>query len=338
MSRDAETGLPLTLAWAVQEILACPRCRGDVVRAGRGFACARCVLTFASPGGIPAFVTGAFAPEIAQERAWYSPSRNTRPERLPDRHHFAHGAARAPIAEELRRLGLDERAVILSVATGTGVEIPFIQQVSRRIVAIDASADALQGFRRRWPYLAFQADAGRLPFKDESFDAVVVCALLHHLAGYTALAPYLAEFVRVTRTRGSVVAVEPNSWYPVQWVLGPVNRAVQRIRPGWRGLVPYERPLSPRFLVRQFEQAGLSRVRFYSTTFVHNRLPRGLAARVVAWEGRLKTRSPFRSFGWWVLVSGRREGGWPPAAAEVSHVESLHIGRPGVMSAEAHAP
>lgn len=295
-------------------------------------------MTFASPGGIPAFVTGAQAPEIAQELAWYSPSRNARLSRLPDRHHFAHGAARAPIAEELRRLGMDERAVILSVATGTGVEIPFIQQVSRRIVAIDASADALQGFRRRWPYLAFQADAGRLPFKDESFDAVVVCALLHHLAGYTALAPYMGEFVRVTRTHGSLVAVEPNSWYPAQWVLGPVNRAVQRIRPGWRGLVPHERPLSPRFLARQFEQAGLSGVRVSSTTFVHNRLPRFLAARVVAWEGRVRTRLPFRSFGWWILVSGRREGGWVPATADVSHVEALNIARPGVIPAEANAP
>lgn len=308
------------------------------MRAGRGLACARCALTFASPGGIPALVTGAQAPEIAQELAWYSPSRSARRARLPDRHHFAHGAARAPIAEELRRLGLDERAVILSVATGTGVEIPFIQEVSRRIVAIDASADALHGFRRRWPYLAFQADAGRLPFKDESFDAVVVCALLHHLAGYTTLAPYMAEFVRVTRTHGTVLAVEPNSWYPVQWVLGPVNRAVQRIRPGWRGLVPHERPVSPRFLVRQFEQAGLSAVRFSSTTFVHNRLPRFLAARVIAWEGRVKTRRPFRSFGWWILVSGRRDGGGASAAADVSHVEPLKIVHPGVIPAEANAP
>jgi SAM-dependent methyltransferase len=335
--RRAAPAAPVTMEWAVEEILACPHCRGSVVRAGRGLACARCARTFETHAGIPALVTGRFAPEMAQELAWYSaPQKPRRP--LPDGHHFAHAAARAPIAEELRRLGFDERALVLSVATGTGVEIPFIRQVSERIVAIDASTAALQAFRHHWPYLAFQADAGRLPFKDESFDAVVVCALLHHLAGYTALDPYLTEFVRVTRTTGSVIAVEPNAWYPVQWVVGPINRAVQRIHPGWRGLVPHERPLSPRLLTRQFASAGLARVHVASTTFVHNRFPRRLSERIVAWERRLRTRRPVRSFGWWVLVSGRREAGWVPAAPASSPSDPLGVESPAVLRTEANAP
>lgn len=321
---------PLTLQWAVAEILACPRCHGGVAHSGHGFVCVRCARAFETHAGIPSFVTGGFAPEIVEELAWSSagPARRAR---LPEKHHFAHAAARAPIAEELRRLGVDERGLILSVATGTGVEIPFLREVSERIVAIDVSTVALQGFRRRWPYLVFQAEAGLLPFKDESFDAVVVSALLHHIAGYAALLPYVTEFIRVTRTNGSVIAVEPNAWYPLQWVLGPLNRVVQRFRPGWRGLVPHERPLSPRVLTRQFQRAGLSRVHLSSTTFVHNRLPRRLSEHVVAWERRLRTRMPFRCFGWWVLVSGRREAGWVPATPASSQSDPAGRRRSGVI-------
>jgi SAM-dependent methyltransferase len=298
--------LHATLEWAVGEILACPQCQGDLAHAPTGLTCARCAHRYAVLDGIPALVAGDVAPEIDAEVSWYAPQESGRGRHLPDRHHFAHAAARAPIAEALRQAGCSDRSLILSVATGSGVEIPFIRQVSERIVAVDISLTALREFRRHWPYLAVQAQAVRLPFKDGRFDALVVSGLLHHLAGYTALHPYLREFIRVTRPGGSLIAVEPNSWYPVQWIIGPVNRIMQRIRPGWRGLVPHERPLSPRFLAGQFEASGLSAVNWFSTTFVHNRLPQPLSERIVAWESRYKARIPFRSLGWWVLVWGRK--------------------------------
>jgi SAM-dependent methyltransferase len=293
------------LEWARAEILACPHCHGDLGHAPAGLRCVDCARPYAVLDGIPALVAGDVAPEIDAEVSWHVPQESGH-RHLPDRHHFAHAAARAPIAEALRRAGCSDRSLILSVATGPGVEIPFIRQVSERIAAVDISLTALQEFRRHWPYLAVQAHAARLPFKNDCFDALVVSGLLHHLAGYTALHPYLTEFMRITRPGGTLIAVEPNSWYPVQWFLGPVNRIMQRIRPGWRGLVPHERPLSPRFLAGQFEAAGLSGVNWFSTTFVHNRLPQPLSERIVAWERRYKERMPFRSLGWWVLVWGRK--------------------------------
>jgi SAM-dependent methyltransferase len=296
----------LTLEWAVAHILACPWCRGNLASSPRGLVCTACGRSYDVRDGIPALVAGELPREIDAEISWYAPPPAGRPRPFPERHLLAHNAARAPIAEVLRRAGCGARSLILSVATGTGAEIPFVREVSERIVATDISTAALRQFTTRWPYLAVEAEAGRLPFKAGSFDAVVVSGLLHHLAGYAALSPYVTEFLRVVRAGGHLIAVEPNAWYPVQWLMGPINRIGQRIRPGWRGLVPHERPLSPHFLCRQFEVSGLARVEYFSTTFVHNRFPKALSERVMAWEKTLKARRPFRFFGWWVLVWGRK--------------------------------
>ena len=306
VTSHTESLVPLTLEWAVGHILACPECHGDLASSARRLVCRACARSYEIVDGIPALVAGELPREIDAEVSWYAPPESGKRRPLPERHLIAHNAARAPIAEVLRRVGCTARSLVLCIATGTGAEIPFVRKVSERIVATDISTAALRQFKTQWPYLTFEAEAGKLPFKAGCFDAVVVSGLLHHIVGYAALPPYLTEFMRVMRAGGHLIAVEPNAWYPVQWLLGPINRIVQRIRPGWRGLVPHERPLSPHFLLRQFEVCGLACVDYLSTTFVHNRFPKPLSERVIAWEKNFKARTPFRFFGWWVLVWGRK--------------------------------
>ena len=150
------------------------------------------------------------------------------------------------------------------------------------------------------------ADARELPFQDNSFDGLVVCETLHHIAGYDDLTPYLLEFKRVLVKQGWLIVVEPNSYYPVQWLLGPINRIMQRVRPRWRGLVPHERPLSPHFLVRQFKHAGFADSAYFSTTFMHNRFPLSLSQLISSWEDNLRFRYPLKLFGWCVCVYGQK--------------------------------
>ncbi len=303
MEQPASDGI--SLAWAVERLLACPACGRSVMLDEAACRCSGCGRRFPIEEGVPDFVLGALPAALALEDEWYAPSRVSAAP-LPDRHHVAHAAARRPLTEQLRGLGCDGGSTVLSVATGNGVEIPYLSAVTQRIVGTDISTAALRQFRRRWPFLAVRAEAGRLPFFEGAFDAVVACALLHHVAGYADLRTYLREFTRVTRPGGAVVAVEPNAWYPVQWALWPVNRIMQRIWPRWRGLVPHERPLSPRFLVRQFMRAGLSDVGYVATTFTHNRFPTWASHWLEPRESPVRTRWPFRAFGWWVLVWGRR--------------------------------
>jgi SAM-dependent methyltransferase len=135
-----------------------------------------------------------------------------------------------------------------------------------------------------------------LPFRDETLEACVVSGLLHHIVGYDDVVPFLAEFRRVLRPGGVLITVEPNSLYPLQWILGPVNRVMQRVRPGWRGLVPHERPLSAAFIARRLRRAGFSHVTYSGATFLHNRMPLAVCRRVDSWEDRLRGRAPFRAF------------------------------------------
>lgn len=67
------------------------------------------------------------------------------------------------------------------------------------------------------PWNDIAADAGRMPFADGSFDAVLCLDLLHHLARPRA---FFTEAARVLRQRGRVAAVEP-------WI-SPVSYPIYR--------------------------------------------------------------------------------------------------------------
>jgi SAM-dependent methyltransferase len=88
------------------------------------------------------------------------------------------------------------------------------------------------------------ADAGRLPFADDSFDVVVCCRLLHHLAPGLELERVTAELLRVSR--GLVVA---SFWDATSWP------GLRRAR-GWRRDETGRRPLSRRGLELAFSKAG----------------------------------------------------------------------------------
>jgi ubiquinone/menaquinone biosynthesis C-methylase UbiE len=237
---------------------------------------------------------------LREKQDWYLQENSAHPP--PDRHHYAHRRARSAIAWALRQLGYTKDSLILSVGTGTGVEIEYIESTSQQIFGVDLSLSALKQFREMHPYPVFQANARELPFRDDSFDGLIVSETLHHIAGYDDLIPYLREFRRVLAKEGWLIAVEPNSWYPVQWLLGPINKVMQRVRPGWRGLVPHERPLSPHFLVRQFKRAGFTGSTYFSTTFVHNRFPLRLSQLISRWEDNFRFGYPLKLLGWCVCI------------------------------------
>jgi ubiquinone/menaquinone biosynthesis C-methylase UbiE len=255
---------------------------------------------------------GARTTALVREGEWYAstqpPGEGTPAAMLShsDGHYHAHRKARAAIVEALRRAGTGEEGVVLDLACGDGSEVRLLEQVSRRIVGVDLALVALARFRKHFDYPVFQGNVRALPFRDAVFDACLVSGLLHHIVGYDDMVPYLAEVRRVLRPGGVVIAVEPNALYPVQWLMGPINRVMQRWRPGWRGLVPHERPLSPGYLMRKLRAAGFEDTGFAGTTFLHNRMPARLARLVEGWEDGVRDRAPFKHFAWWVLVTGRR--------------------------------
>jgi demethylmenaquinone methyltransferase/2-methoxy-6-polyprenyl-1,4-benzoquinol methylase len=122
-----------------------------------------------------------------------------------------------------RRATLDALAVgrgdrVLDLAAGTGTSAAPLADRGVRVVACDLSLGMLQVGHRKRPDIAFVAgDAGRLPFADESFDAVTISFGLRNVPDVDGA---LEEMLRVTRPGGRVVICEFSR---------PTNRAFRAV-------------------------------------------------------------------------------------------------------------
>jgi ubiquinone/menaquinone biosynthesis C-methylase UbiE len=98
---------------------------------------------------------------------------------------------------------LPEHAVVLDVPCGTGRMLPTVTGRSFRYVGGDISLAMIGEARRSAEspsMLGFiNADAGRLPFADNSADCVIVWRLLHHVREAEVRMTILREAARVSR-------------------------------------------------------------------------------------------------------------------------------------------
>ena len=161
---------------------------------------------------------------------------------------FDEVAARYDLTNDVLSLGQDRRwrkAVVdavaagpgervLDLAAGTGTSTAAFAERGADVVACDFSLGMLQVGRKRRPDMPFVAgDALRLPFADDSFDAVSISFGLRNVNDVDAA---LAELHRVTKPGGRLVVCEFSAptWKPFRTVyveylmraLPPVARAV----------------------------------------------------------------------------------------------------------------
>jgi demethylmenaquinone methyltransferase / 2-methoxy-6-polyprenyl-1,4-benzoquinol methylase len=96
--------------------------------------------------------------------------------------------------------------LVLDLAAGTGTSSePFVER-GATVVPCDFSLGMLQVGKRARPGLAFTAgDATRLPFADDTFDAVTISFGLRNIVDPLA---GLREMLRVTRPSGRLVVCE----------------------------------------------------------------------------------------------------------------------------------
>jgi demethylmenaquinone methyltransferase/2-methoxy-6-polyprenyl-1,4-benzoquinol methylase len=96
--------------------------------------------------------------------------------------------------------------VVLDIAAGTGTSSEPFADAGVHVVPADFSLGMLRVGIRRRPDLAFTAaDALRLPFANDSFDAVTMSFGLRNVVGTSEA---LEEFLRVTKPGGSLVICE----------------------------------------------------------------------------------------------------------------------------------
>jgi SAM-dependent methyltransferase len=97
--------------------------------------------------------------------------------------------------------------IVLDLGCGTGVHIPPLAQAGWSVVGTDVSTDQLRIARDKVGRLAedlVEADAARMPFDDDSFDAVV--SVFTH-TDIDDLGAVFREAVRVLRPTGRLVYV-----------------------------------------------------------------------------------------------------------------------------------
>lgn len=129
-------------------------------------------------------------------------------------------AARYDITNDVMSMGQDRRwrravleavapqrgEVILDIAAGTGTSSEPLDAVGAHVVPGDFSIGMLRVGKKRRRDLGFTAaDAMRLPFADDAFDAVTMSFGLRNVMDSVAA---LVEFRRVTKPGGRVVICE----------------------------------------------------------------------------------------------------------------------------------
>jgi ubiquinone/menaquinone biosynthesis C-methylase UbiE len=221
---------------------------------------------------------------------------------LPSKHNFAHNLIRSKLYDVLVSIGCNSNSSILEVGCGSGEDAIYIQKASKNIIGVDIAPVALKKFTTNG-FQGCLGDVGKLPFHDNSFDYVVCSGLLHHLIGQGDLEEYLREFIRVTRERGVVIALEPNSFNHSGFLMNIFNT----IKPGITGLVPHERALSPLYLIKIFNHVGLNEAKCISASYVWNRFPLFISKIISQHDDKIRFRKPFNMFGWFIIVYARKK-------------------------------
>ena len=187
-----------------------------------------------------------------------------------------------------QHLAVDAGQMVLELGCGAGAfsehvlaQLPYLD-----LVGCDISPEAVASASARcapYTHAAFAVgDAIHLPFANETFDAIVGNAILHHLP----IEPALSECFRVLKPSASIWFSEPNMMNP-QIAVEKNVRFIGRMLQNTEDETAFFRWS----LARTIRNAGFDEVSVQPLDFLHPAVPRRLI-RVVDLLGRLVERIP----------------------------------------------
>ena len=103
---------------------------------------------------------------------------------------------------------LGRGGAVLEVGCGSGMGLPYLQAQPRMVVGGDYTMALLKEARKHLPNApVVQMDAQHLPFRDRSFDAVLLLEMIYYVADQEAA---FAECRRVLKPGGKLMVCMPN--------------------------------------------------------------------------------------------------------------------------------
>ena len=161
--------------------------------------------------------------------------------------------AKTRIIDAVVRLGgLTPGTRIADLGCGSGAFTTMLQARGFQPVGLDISPKLIALARKKFSAIEFiEGDAENLPFADESLDAVLLSALVHHFPDPHRLAQ---ETYRVLRRGGRFVAFDPNRMNPLMWLYrDPSSPLYSQV-----GVTENERPILSGQVAAIFRDAGFS--------------------------------------------------------------------------------
>jgi demethylmenaquinone methyltransferase/2-methoxy-6-polyprenyl-1,4-benzoquinol methylase len=185
-------------------------------------------------------------------------------------------------AEMIAGLDLPPKALVLDVATGTGLLARDVQRrFDVRVVGLDQSAEMVAEASRRGidGLTLVRGDGQRLPFDEDTFDALTFSYLLRYVDDPPAT---VAELARVVKPGGEIASIEfgvptnglvRRAWETYALLLFPTLAGA--FSPGWRdvgdflgrSIATFDRDFPPEELERVWRRAGLHGVRTKRMSF-----------------------------------------------------------------------
>jgi len=157
---------------------------------------------------------------------------------------------------------------VLEIGCGTGVFTALLAQTEAHTTAIDISPELIERAKLTIPHsnVSFEVqDAMATSFKDQSFDSVIGCSVLHHLDALVAL----KEFFRLLKPDGTLVFSEPNMLNP--------QIALQKNIPYLKKLAgdsPDETAFFSWQIKKMLKQAGFKNYKVIPFDFLHPSVPK----------------------------------------------------------------
>ena len=128
---------------------------------------------------------------------------------------------------------LPRPARILDIGCGTGRLASRLSIMGFEVTGLDFSAQMLKVARSR-NLVGAQGSVDCLPFADETFDASISIAVLHHLREEKLVRKAIQEMVRVTRKGGTIIVWDHNPlnpYWPVIMKKVPQDVGSERLVP-----------------------------------------------------------------------------------------------------------